>query len=371
MTLDLSGGRLFKRLFSQLQLLDLLICGEGLVQGNDLFLDGLVHRLRIGSLCEFRRVGIHKRNQIDDLALLPSNHGAFGNLLDVSEILLDLLGEYVLTVLQNDHALETSRNIEISIGILIAYISRTEPAVLGKYLLVCLGIVVISDHDVVALDLNLALNISLFIVIVVASRDPCLTARNRGTYRTILTSIIGGTARKFEIEGIEFLLVDTVGFLQDLPHNLIEAFKSTLESAINCDLALIVCDATGEYDMQMQTTLKTLEEMNFNSPCLLVMNKCEGVQDRTILPYGSVAISAKENLGIDELKTAILQKFSKEYLFCKLFVPYEKLGKYSAIKSLLVERTSTFTDDGQNFDVIIPTRYVDRFIEFIVERNNI
>ena len=111
--------------------------------------------------------------------------------------------------------------------------------------------------------------------------------------------------------------------------------------------------------------------MNFNSPYLLVMNKCEGVQDRTILPYGSVAISARENLGIDELKTAILQKFSKEYLFCKLFVPYEKLGTYSAIKSLLVERTSTFTDDGQNFDVIIPTRYVDRFIEFIVERNNI
>ena len=111
--------------------------------------------------------------------------------------------------------------------------------------------------------------------------------------------------------------------------------------------------------------------MNFNSPYLLVMNKCEAVQDKTILPYGSVAISARENLGIDELKATILQKFSKEFLFCKLFVPYEKLGKYSAIKSLLVERSSTFTDDGQSFDVIIPARYADKFVDFIVERNSI
>ena len=186
-----------------------------------------------------------------------------------------------------------------------------------------------------------------------------------------LFATLDPTARKFEIEGVEFLLVDTVGFLQDLPHNLIEAFKSTLESALNCDLALIVCDATGEYDMQMQTTLATLDEMNFNSPYLLVMNKSEDIQDKTILPYGSVAISAKENLGIDELKREILQKFKQEFLFCKLFVPYEKLGVYSAIKSLLVERSSSFTDDGQNFDAIIPTRYVDKFIDFIVERKNI
>ena len=66
-----------------------------------------------------------------------------------------------------------------------------------------------------------------------------------------LFATLDPTARNFSIDGVEFLLVDTVGFLQDLPHNLIEAFKSTLESALHCDLALIVCDATGEYDMQL------------------------------------------------------------------------------------------------------------------------
>jgi GTP-binding protein HflX len=117
-----------------------------------------------------------------------------------------------------------------------------------------------------------------------------------------LFATLDPTARQFLVEGVPFLLVDTVGFLQDLPHNLIEAFKSTLESAVHCDLALIVCDATGEYDMQIQTTLQTLKEMQFQSPYMLVMNKSENLRDLSVLPYGSVAISAKERLGLDALK---------------------------------------------------------------------
>ncbi len=186
-----------------------------------------------------------------------------------------------------------------------------------------------------------------------------------------LFATLDPTARKFEIEGIEFLLVDTVGFLQDLPHNLIEAFKSTLESALHCDLALVVCDATGEYDMQMQTTLQTLREMNFQSPYLLVMNKSESISDHSILPYGSIAISAKENVGISALKQAILREFRNDYLFCKLFIPYIQMHVYNANKQYLIERSATFTDDGQNVDAVIPTYYADKFKEFIVEEKKI
>ena len=180
-----------------------------------------------------------------------------------------------------------------------------------------------------------------------------------------LFATLDPTARKFEIEGIEFLLVDTVGFLQDLPHNLIEAFKSTLESAIHCDLALVVCDATGEYDMQMQTTLQTLREMNFQSPYLLVMNKSENITDHSVLPYGSIAISAKEQVGISALKQAILREFKNDYLFCKLFIPYAQMHVYNANKQYLIERNSVFTDDGQEVDVVIPAYYAEKFTDFI------
>ena len=182
-----------------------------------------------------------------------------------------------------------------------------------------------------------------------------------------LFATLDPTARKFEIEGVEFLLVDTVGFLQDLPHNLIEAFKSTLESALNCDLALIVCDAMGEYDMQLQVTLQTLQELDFHSPYLVVMNKSEHIEDLSVLPYGSIAISAKENIGIASLKHEILQKFREEYRFCQVFVPYAKLSDYNAIKSYLKERKSEFTDDGQKIDAVIPLRHEDKFIEYIIK----
>ncbi len=185
--------------------------------------------------------------------------------------------------------------------------------------------------------------------------------------KNALFATLDPTARKFTVDGVEFLLVDTVGFLQELPHNLIEAFKSTLESALNCDLALIVCDATGEYDMQMRTTLDTLKEMDFASPYLLVMNKSENLLDKSILPYGCIAISAKENLGIEELKREILRKFREEFLFCRLFVPYTQINDYAPLKGFLTERTSIFTDEGQEIRAVIPARYAEKFSRFLLE----
>lgn len=186
-----------------------------------------------------------------------------------------------------------------------------------------------------------------------------------------LFATLDPTARKFQIEGVEFLLVDTVGFLQELPHNLIEAFKSTLESALNCDLALIVCDAMGEYDMQLQTTLDTLKELEFSSPYLVVMNKTEGILDKTALPFGSIAISAKEGIGIERLKLEILRQFREDLLFCELFVPYAKMREYTAIKGLITERKADYTDDGLSVDAVIPTKYADKFLDFVTKRNNI
>lgn len=185
-----------------------------------------------------------------------------------------------------------------------------------------------------------------------------------------LFATLDPTARSFKIESVEFLLVDTVGFLQELPHNLIDAFKSTLESALNCDLALIVCDATGKYDMQLKTTLQTLEEMGFDSPYLVVMNKSENIQDKTVFPFGSIPISAKENLGIDGLKRAVLEKFREDLIFCELFVPYTSVNHYAAIKNWLTERSVSYTDDGQSVQAVIPARYAEKFTKYIVKKLN-
>lgn len=180
-----------------------------------------------------------------------------------------------------------------------------------------------------------------------------------------LFATLDPTARKFTVDGVEFLLVDTVGFLQELPHNLIEAFKSTLESALHCDLALIVCDATGEYNLQLETTLQTLQELNFSSSYIIVMNKSENIADTTAFPYGSVVVSAKTGAGLPALKREILQRFAEEFLFCELYIPYNKTEEYAKIRRYLTERRVEYTDDGQTVYATIPARYASLFSQYL------
>jgi len=182
-----------------------------------------------------------------------------------------------------------------------------------------------------------------------------------------LFATLDPTARTFEIEGVPFLLVDTVGFLQNLPHRLIEAFHSTLESALNCDLALIVCDAAGEFDMQLKTTLDTLRELNFASPYLVVMNKSDLVNAREGFPKDFVQISAKNGTGLDTLKTAIMSALQNEFVRTKLFIPYEKMAQYGAIRNLLTESKVTYLDNGSEISAIIPAVYAERFREFFIK----
>ncbi len=180
-----------------------------------------------------------------------------------------------------------------------------------------------------------------------------------------LFATLDPTARAFEIEGVPFLMVDTVGFLQSLPHQLIEAFHSTLESALHCDLALIVCDASGEYRTQMETTLSTLRSLGFASPYLLVMNKCDVAPDRDVLPREAVCISAKNGTGLDVLKRRIFEALRDEYQRAELFVPYDRLAEYGKIRALLTERSVEYTDDGAKISVIIPAEYAEQFRSYL------
>lgn len=168
-----------------------------------------------------------------------------------------------------------------------------------------------------------------------------------------------------EIDDVEFMLIDTVRFLKNLPHDLIDAFHSTLESALNCDLALIVCDATGEYEMQLKTTLDTLDALHFNAPYIVVMNKSETLRDFEGYPTDAVFISAKENLGTEVLKREILKRFQNDYVFCSLRVPYRSVSDYNANKKYLKERNIIFNDFGMLIDAVIPAMYISKFHDFI------
>lgn len=180
-----------------------------------------------------------------------------------------------------------------------------------------------------------------------------------------LFATLDPTSRRLEIEGMEFLLVDTVGFLQDLPHHLIDAFRSTLESALHCDLALVVCDASGAYETQYQTTMQTLEELGFSSPYLLVMNKCDKLPDRAGLPREAVCISAKTGEGLKTLKEKIFQMLRERFVQAELFIPYAQSGTYGSLRALLSERAVEYTDEGMRVQAVIPVEHAEKFRAYI------
>lgn len=182
--------------------------------------------------------------------------------------------------------------------------------------------------------------------------------------RDALFATLDPTSRRLEIEGMEFLLVDTVGFLQALPHHLIDAFRSTLESALHCDLALIVCDASGDYEIQLQTTMDTLQDLGFLSPYLVVMNKCDKIPTRIGLPKDACYISARTGIGLDTLKRRIFETLRDRFVSAELFVPYAQSAKYAAIRALASERGTEYTDDGMRVRAVIPAEHAEKFRPF-------
>jgi len=180
-----------------------------------------------------------------------------------------------------------------------------------------------------------------------------------------LFATLDPTARQFEIESIPFLLVDTVGFLQELPHDIIESFKSTLENALNCDLALFVADASDNYEMQFETTISTLNSLGFNKEYLKVLNKCDLLNDNGVLPKDCVQISARNGQGIDELKNAILKSFSKSMTKCSLIVSYGQMNEFNSIQKLIYKTNVKYNNDGAMIDCWIDNTNVEKFNKYI------
>ncbi|MDY2695880.1 MAG: GTPase HflX [Eubacteriales bacterium] len=106
--------------------------------------------------------------------------------------------------------------------------------------------------------------------------------------------------------GKKIVLTDTVGFISKLPHNLVDAFSSTLEEAKDADLILHIIDSFNpDRDKQIAVVEDVLKQNDITAPVIKVYNKCD-LSDN--IPQDGIAISAKKNIGIDKLKQAIIDK---------------------------------------------------------------
>ena len=125
----------------------------------------------------------------------------------------------------------------------------------------------------------------------------------------------------------EFLLSDTVGFISELPHSLVKAFRSTLEEIKQADLILEVVDFADEnYKQHIEVTNKTLKELRADKiPLVYVYNKSDLVLEKLPkIEENAIYMSASNKIGIEELINIIKSKIFSNFIKTKLLIPYNR-----------------------------------------------
>ncbi|HEY9053246.1 MAG TPA: GTPase HflX [Rectinemataceae bacterium] len=181
-----------------------------------------------------------------------------------------------------------------------------------------------------------------------------------------LFATLDPTTRRLQLaNGISVLLTDTVGFVRNLPHGLVEAFKATLEEASSADILIHVADASDpEVEIHMATTEKVLAEIGAGSlPRILVLNKADLVPAETIQgwkiahPEG-LALSAKTGLGLDALILGLQEGLSASMDELELEIPNAEY----ALVSLLHREASVLGERSEGDSVFLRCRVPERLV---------
>lgn len=152
-------------------------------------------------------------------------------------------------------------------------------------------------------------------------------------------------------DGQQILLTDTVGFINKLPHHLVEAFKSTLEEATYADYIIHVVDASSpKAEMQMQVVYETLKELGaLGKKTITLFNKQdmpEVHQIRDMKSDYSLRISAKTGEGLNELDALLGKILTEEQIYFERLFSYREAGKIGLIREYGQVLSEEYTQDG-------------------------
>jgi GTPase len=174
--------------------------------------------------------------------------------------------------------------------------------------------------------------------------------------------------------GTDVLLSDTVGFVQDLPHDLVEAFKSTLEETRYADFILHVIDAShADAQRCYETTMEVLDSLGcLDKPMILVCNKIDLIEDRFVLnglrekhAY-TVNISAKEGTGLDELLETVSRLLSSSYPSAAYRLPADRYDLLALIRRSGAVEQESYDEEGVEIIARLPARLTGTLNPFLV-----
>lgn len=167
------------------------------------------------------------------------------------------------------------------------------------------------------------------------------------------------------------VLTDTVGFVAKLPHNLVKAFRSTLEEVLEADLLVHVVDVSNpNYLQQMQTTNEVLKEIGSkDQPMLYVFNKLDKAEGEIELTENSLAISAHKYEDIELLKTTIFEQVFLDFELVTLDLSYNDLYLVDYLKANSIILDLTNHDNGMYLTLRLNPRDLNKFKAYIVDKD--
>lgn len=185
-------------------------------------------------------------------------------------------------------------------------------------------------------------------------------------FATLETSV-----RKIKLkDNKEFLLSDTVGFIKSLPHELIKAFRSTLEEVKHADLLLHVIDfSDDDYEENIRVTENTLKIIGAQDiPVIYVYNKSELKKEKfPVVSDNSIYISAKNKIGIYELLELINKSIFKGYKSCCMLIPYDKGNILSFFNEMYNIKNTDYLEEGTKIEFDCSLKDYDKYKEYLIE----
>ncbi len=171
-------------------------------------------------------------------------------------------------------------------------------------------------------------------------------------------------------DGRKVMLIDTVGFIRRLPHNLVEAFKSTLEEASCAKVILNVCDASDpECAEHIEVTKDLLNELGCaGKPVITVFNKCDLPEANVFLisEPGAVRISALNEEGLDDLLEAVSKALPPTRARVKMLIPYSDGAAAAVLRKDGVIIEEEYRADGLYFEIIADVAMIDRYKDYCI-----
>ena len=184
----------------------------------------------------------------------------------------------------------------------------------------------------------------------------------------MLFATLDPTSRKLILpSGMAVLLVDTVGFVSRLPHNLVEAFKSTLEEAAWSDVIVRVADAGDDQrEEQLAVTDEVLDGLDCaDIPRLTVYNKCDKPNALNFDP-DILLTSAKTGYGLDALLKKLDELLSDRVHTIRVLLPYDKLGLAAPMRERGSVQVEEYREDGLYLEGIVKTEDLHCFEGYLV-----